>query len=197
MAFGRQESTYLSAGQPPATAPARRSGWRGRLGRQTDSIRHRWQRDWNAQPLDQLRAGDIWQRFRIGGLLILFLGLTALLVHQLWFRPVQTPMVAMAAPAYAWPLPPNAFAAEDLDAFAKLDAQESIRLADISPAWQTAESGLASLDRQLHTIVQQGSPSGSVILYRQHARHRGCERPAGTVAPGRFALAKRNVAEDV
>jgi hypothetical protein len=135
------------------------------MGRQTELIRHRWQRDWNAQPLDQLRTADIWQRFRIGGLLVLFLGLTALLVHQLWFRPVQTPMVAMAAPAYAWPLPPNAWAAEDIDGFAKLDAQESIRLTDISPAWQTAESGLASFDRQLHTLAQQGSPSGSVIFY--------------------------------
>ena len=188
MAFGPQESSYLSTGQPPATAPARRSGWRGRLGRQADSIRHRWQRDWNAQPLDQLRAGDIWQRFRIGGLLILFVGLTALLVHQLWFRPVQTPMVAMAAPAYAWPLPPNAFAAEDLDAFAKLDAQESIRLSDISPAWQTAESGLASLDRQLHTIVQQGAPSGSVILYvSMHGIADATGRPA-LLPPGASPL---------
>ena len=166
MAMGRQETSYRASGQMPAAAPARRLGWRGRLGRQADLIRHRWQRDWGAQPLDQLRAADIWQRFRIGGLLVLFLGLTALLVHQLWFRPVQTPMVAMAAAAYSLPFPPNAFAAEDLDAFAKLDAQEStIRLHNISPAWQTAESGLASLDRQLHAIVQQGTPSGAVILY--------------------------------
>lgn len=161
-----------------ASAPSKR-GWRGRAGQQGPAIRHRWQRDWDAQPMDQLRAGDIWQRLRIGGLLLVFLGLTAFLVQQLWFRPVQTPLLAISAPAYSWPFPPNAWSAEDLAGLGDLDKQESIHLFDTSPAWQTAESGLASLDRQLQAVAQQGSPNGAVVIYlSMHGIADAAGRPA-------------------
>ena len=85
---------------------------------------------------------DTWRRLRIGGFLLLFVGLLALFVYQLWFRPIQTPLVAISAPPYSWPLPPNAWAAEDLHGLADLDGEESIRLLDTSSAWRSAESGL-------------------------------------------------------
>jgi hypothetical protein len=131
----------------------------------TEVVQHRWQRDWNAQPLAQLQSRDMWRRVRMAGLLGLLVGLAGLFVFELWYRPVQTPLVAIAAPPYAWPLPPQAWAAEDVHGLADLDREESIRLMDVSPSWRSTESGLANFDRQLQTLARQGSATGSVIFY--------------------------------
>jgi hypothetical protein len=128
-------------------------------------LSHRWQRDWGAQPLEQIHNRETWRRLRIGGFLVLFVGLLALFVYQLWFRPIQTPLIAISAPAYAWPLPPNAWAREDLQGLTDLDKEESVRLLDASAAWRSVESGLASLDRQLHAASRLGSKTGTVIVY--------------------------------
>src|SRR5271165_5603801 len=101
-----------SGSSRPGQAPPQRGSWRGRLGQKAQSIRHRWQRDWNAQPLAQLQSRDMWRRIRLVGMLGLLVGLVGLLVFELWYRPVQTPLVAIVAPAYSWPLPPQAFAEE-------------------------------------------------------------------------------------
>jgi hypothetical protein len=128
-------------------------------------LSHRWQSDGGSQPLERIHNREVWRRLRIGGFLLLFVGLLALFVYQLWFRPIQTPLIAISAPAYAWPLPPNAWAQEDLQGLADLDKQESVRLLDASAAWRSVESGLASLDRQLRAASALGSKTGAVIIY--------------------------------
>ncbi len=162
----------LSSGQQPNYATVEQPiGWRGRIRQQAQQIRHRWQRGWNSQPQDQLRGRDVWRRFRIGIWLLLALGLVALLVDELWFRPVQTPLLAISAPAYVWPLPPDAWSNEDLAGLADLDngppktKTRSIHLVDISDDWRSADSGLAAFDRQLHMLANQENRSGAIILY--------------------------------
>ena len=154
-------SPYLSSSltEPP------RVGWRGRVSQRLKSLGHRWQRDWSRQPQDQLHRRDNWRRARVAGLLFLFLGLLALFVYQLWFRPIQTPLIAISAPAYAYPLPPDDWSQEDLRGLADLDDEESIHLLDSSPAWRSVESGLANFDRQLHAAARLGSKTGTVIIY--------------------------------
>ena len=176
-------STYPGANSPNGG----RVGWRGRIGQQVQQIRYRWQRDWTSQPLEQLRARDVWRRFWMAGCFLGGLGLVALLVMVLWFRPVQTPLIAISAPAYALPLPPDAWSGEDLAALGELN-DRSIQLLDTSPAWQSAESGLAALDQQLHALAQQGTKSGAVILYiSMHGAADGAGRPV-LLPPGASPL---------
>src|ERR1700733_1836277 len=111
-----QRSTYQGAASPNGG----RVGWRGRIGQQAQQIRYRWQRDSASQPLEQLRARDFWRRFWMAGCLLGAIGFVAVLVAVLWFRPVQTPLVAISAPAYALPFPPDAWSGEDLAALREL-----------------------------------------------------------------------------
>ena len=167
--------SYLNNPESRGRGNPRRSAAVGGAGsaRAAESIRHRWQRDWNAQPLTRLQSRDIWRRIRLLGLLGLLVGLVGLLVFELWYRPVQTPLVAIVAPAYSWPLPPQAFAEEDIAALGNLDhvpdriweRHGSIHLLRVSPAWHSTESGLADFDRQLHAAAQQSAASGTVILF--------------------------------
>ena len=170
-----------------ADPAARRVGWRGRVSERFKVLRHRWQRDWSTQPQDRMHQREFWRRLRIGGLLLLFVGLLALFVYQLWFRPIQTPLVAISAPAYAFPLPPNAWSQEDLQGLADLD-DESIHLLDTSASWRSVDSGLAALDRQLHAASKLGSRTGTVIIYvSMHGAVDGAGEPA-LIPPGASPL---------
>ena len=186
MASNGQRSTYQGAVSPNGG----RVGWRGRIGQQAQQIRYRWQRNWTSQPLEQLRARDVWRRVWMAGCLLGAIGFVAVLVAVLWFRPVQTPLVAISAPAYALPFPPDAWSGEDLAALHDLDADGagSIHLTDTSSAWQSADSGLASLDTQLHSLARQGNKSGVVILYiSMHGASDAAGRPV-LLPPGSSPL---------
>lgn len=102
---------------------------------------------------------------KVGAFLLAFVGLLSLFVYQLWFRPIQTPLIVISAPAYAYPLPPDAWSQEDLAGLADLDGEESLHLLDTSSAWRSLESGLANFDRQLHAAARLGSKTGTVIIY--------------------------------
>ncbi len=167
--------------------PPRRAGWRGKLGERLQVVRHRWQRDWNGQPMSRVHNRELWRRSRLAALTLLFLGLVALFVYELWFRPIQTPLIAISAPPYAWPLPPNAWAQEDLRGLGQLD-DESLRILDTSSAWRSAEGGFAALDRQLHQASKLGAKSGAVILYvSMHGAVDGDGQPA-LIPPGASPL---------
>ncbi|HKD37809.1 MAG TPA: vWA domain-containing protein [Pirellulales bacterium] len=146
-------------------------------------LKHRWQRDWSTQPQERMQKRDVWRRLRLGAFLLLFVGLLALFVYQLWFRPIQTPFVAITAPTYGFSIPPNAFAQEDLQGLADLNDQ-SIELLDTTSAWRSTESGLAAFDRQLHAASKLGSKTGAVIIYvSMHGVVDGAGQPA-LIPPG-------------
>ncbi len=158
-----QPGSYSSSSFVPPSGVA--LGWRGKLRRQLQEFRYRWQRDSSDRSRDLHRSRASWRRLRILGLLGLFLALMALLVYELWFRPIQTPMITLSAPAYSWPVPPQGWTQEDLQAFAALERQGSIHVLDAGSTWRTSESALAALDRQLRLASKQGAGSGTVVLY--------------------------------
>ncbi len=74
-------------------------------------------------------------RLRVGFWSLLFVGLVGALLYYLFWRPVRTPLVAYVATSYAAPLPPNAWASEDLAGLRSLGAEgnllEEKRLLDV------------------------------------------------------------------
>ncbi|MDZ4820139.1 MAG: hypothetical protein SGJ20_14320, partial [Planctomycetota bacterium] len=143
----------------------RANGWRGRLSERFRVLRHRWQQTDSEPALAGAASQDSWRRVRVLALLGLFAGLLAMLVYYLMHKPVQTPLIAISTPPYAWPLPPNSFTAEDLQKLTTLDKENSIQLANLSASWSSSERGLRALDRQLDELVNAGNRSGVVVLY--------------------------------
>lgn len=144
-------------------APAKSPQWRGKQTEHSRVARHRWQRDWIAQPLQTSRVRDQWRRMRVCGWLLVGLLLLAAFIHFVLFTPVQTPFLALAPTAYEWPFPPNAWAAETIDGFADMDGQ-TLRLVDLSAAWRSKNAGLRDLDRQLRDVAHHRH-HGTLILY--------------------------------
>ena len=112
----------------PST-PKRRANWRGtRTGRPAEAKR-RWQRDPASVAAQSERGGRIPLALRLG---IAFLAAIVCLVAYLALilsRPLQIPFIALTAPTYAAPLPPNGWSDEDVQGLAALDG-ETITLYD-------------------------------------------------------------------
>lgn len=151
-----------NGGIADSTRPA---SWRGRLAARARVVRHRWQKDWTAQPLEHLQTQEHWRRIRTLGLLAAALVLTAALVNRLLFAPQLTPMIAVAAVDYAWPATSHAWAREDQAAIARSLGGQNLWVADISEDWRTREVGLRSLDEQLDMLAPEARRSGALILY--------------------------------
>ncbi len=137
------------------------SRWRGNQGAKSAEPRYRWQQSPAAA------AGGwyaYWLSARLGLLLAGFVGLVAFLVYDLMHVPLQTPLVAVVAPPYAWPLPANDWAQEDLERLASLEGQ-TLNVLDGSAAWSNRDRGLQSFDRQLRDVAKAGSRTGTVVIY--------------------------------
>ncbi len=106
----------------------------------------------------------MWRRFRLPLLGLACLMAFGVLLYLLLFVPTQTPLLAVVASPYEMPLPPNAWAEEDLKRIEELDGQ-SIRMIDVSPSWRSKARGLRDLEQQLKLLTEQRSRSDAVILY--------------------------------
>ena len=155
----------MAGGSPQSTSapngPSARRPWRGAAPKETPQ--HQWQQEGKSAAA----AHTAWRRRRKLIIASLFAGsglLLALLVWNLLYAPVQTPLIAIAATGYDWPLPPNAWATEDVAALAALD-RRTVRLTDLSSEWRTADRGLARLDEELKRIASRNGRSRVVILY--------------------------------
>jgi hypothetical protein len=147
------------SGQPGSA----RAGWRG--GNKKDSpSSHRWQHDWARQGDRQQRSNVLRHRIKIGVWLALGLGLVAAIVIVALFFPKKTPLIALAVTDYEAPLPPNAWAREDLEQLATLHAR-NLDLADISDEWTSSERGLRALATKLSGVKPGGPKRDVVVMY--------------------------------
>jgi len=148
----------------PAGNPA---GWRGKRGAAADAVRHRWQKDAAAGPLEHLSTQEHRWRLKLAAVLASFVALVALFVFYLLYAPVQTPLLAIGAPAgqsYAWPLRPHAWAAEDIANLSLLDGH-TLNVVDLSPDWRSSNVGMSSFQRQLEQLAQHGARGNALIVY--------------------------------
>lgn len=151
-----------------ASPDSSKTGWRGKRGERMrqEMPRHRWQtgRSVSEAGVAVSSQGSMWRRFRLPVLGLTALILLVMLLMLLLYVPSQTPVLAVVATPYDMPLPPNAWAWEDLQRLANLDGQ-SIRLTDVSPAWRSKARGLRDLEQHLKLLVEQRSRSDTVVLY--------------------------------
>lgn len=169
---------------PPADATPPAS-WRGRRGSRP-LLKHRWQRDWAAQPLEQVAVQDQWRHLRVVWLGLVALALMAALAFYLIQKPVLTPVIILTEPAeapYRWPLTPNAWSREDVRGWAELDGQ-TLDLADLSGACLTRDELRASLARALPQVARRHSAAEALVLYvNLHGAVDGAGQPC-LVLPG-------------
>jgi hypothetical protein len=162
--MAEQQPAQVNQPLPPPSRPE--VGWKGAL-RAAEVIRHRWQRDWTKHTTRSLQTRERWRRLRI----IVALGGTAvllgLLLFYLYFFPVRVPMLTLVVTDYSWPLPPNAWAQEDLASLQVLDQRgtQTLRLIDGSASWRTQQRGLQHLDDQLQQLAPSAARAGIMVLF--------------------------------
>jgi hypothetical protein len=143
---------------------AQHGGWRGKRPSEAPPKSHGWQQASPQAAERGLLPGDHRRDLKIAGWLCASAGLLAVLVYLLLFRPEQTPLISAAVTNYSWPIPPNAWAAEDLQALSHLDG-ETLQQVDLSAAWQSKETGLRNLEEQLRLAVDRRSSLGAAVIY--------------------------------
>jgi hypothetical protein len=140
------------------------SAWRGKQSEAVAPPQQPWQQQ-AQQAQDPGSAGrGFWERSRVSLWVLLFAGLVAWFVRSVSFAPIQTPLIALEAARYEWPLPPNAWAQEDLDGLATLHAQ-NIFVTHLPVERQNAGEVLAALDAQLNQAGSGQTPPETLVIY--------------------------------
>lgn len=150
-----------------ATGPgqiARGRGWSRRRRSAADVAAPRWQQAANRTTAARTGRRRWWRRFRLLTLTAFFLGFTALLVYCVVFMPARTPVIFVVTD-YEWPLAPNAFAQEDMDALRNDLGSQTVVVIDDSSEWSSKQRGLDQLDRQLKRFSRRPPRSGTLVLY--------------------------------
>jgi|GEM_PF-2071531 len=112
----------------------------------------------------RLRARRRIRAIAVGLLLVATLGLTALWIEQLVFRPRLTPVLMATVTDYAWPVDPNPWASEDA-ARLRLLHRQSLQVLDLSPDWRSSELALKRLDADLAALAASRSLADTVVFY--------------------------------
>jgi hypothetical protein len=162
---------------PSGSNPPQRKGWReaskpGRTaGAAVGPARSRGA-GWTKKTADdRYESALLRHRLRLVFWSLLFLGLVGALGYYIFWRPVRTPFIAYAATSYAAPIPPNAFASEDLVGLRSLGSEggllEEKRIIDFRemPAWESKDKWLRELRRQIDTAVPGGPAKNAIIIY--------------------------------
>jgi hypothetical protein len=157
-----------------------RTGWRG--GKQQTVARHRWQRDPAAATSGRILAREPWRSIRIVVMFLLAGGLLALLIYYLLYAPSRTPVLTIVATDYAWPLPPNAWAKEDVAALADLDKQ-TLGVRDLSENWRSPDRGLEQLTAELQAFAHRRTTQPIILWISMHGAVDGAGRPC-LIPPG-------------
>ncbi len=137
--------------------------WRGTAGSEGHA-QPSWQQGGTAQPLTRLRLRDQRRPLRVAGLLVLVLAFSSMWVYGLLFKAVKTPLIVVAGTEYEWPLPPNAWAREDVDRFQELHGK-TIDVVEVSADWNAGENALLDFKERLSQAILRRSGASAVMIY--------------------------------
>ena len=98
-----------------------------------------------------------------GVLLLSALILFAWLVWLLLLAPKRTPLIVLSAAPYSWPLPPNAWAAEDFDHLGVMDGETITIRGQEDPVFRKADF-LERLDKEIEQVQKQ-SPKLPLVVW--------------------------------
>lgn len=148
----------------PSRDPTPPPSWSDRRDEYVDQRKHRWQGAGDAARATRTAALTRSSNRRAIVMLLFSVTLAALFVWALLFSPAKTPLVVISATDYAWPVPPNAWVAEDLKGFQELD-DGTLHVVDTSASWRSKAAGLEELDKQLRALGKSRGNDGSVLFY--------------------------------
>ena len=138
--------------------------WKGKSPQVIDTVRHRWQSQLGTDNAEQhkspLRSLNLVLKFW----LVLAIGLLSAFVVLILYSPAKTPVIAVGATKYSWPMPPIAWAKEDLLGLSSLNGK-TIQFRDSSDEWQTKTQSLDDLSTQLKEVATLTKRTSSLVLY--------------------------------
>jgi Caspase domain len=137
--------------------------WKGQTEIAVEPVRHRWQMEGTAVAA-QMNAPLRRLRRALAFLLLLAIAMLCGFVFLLLHAPLKTPVIAVGATSYVWPMPPNSWVKEDVDGLTSLHGK-AIHLKDSSKAWQTKSTCLEDLQTQLRETRALAERSGIIVLY--------------------------------
>lgn len=137
--------------------------WKGQSESVVEPARHRWQMEGTAVEA-QMNAPARRLRRALAFLLLLAVTMLCAFVFLLLHAPLKTPVIAVGATNYVWPMPPNSWVKEDIDGIASLHGK-AIHLKDSGKAWQTKSACLEDLQSQLRETKALAERAGVVVLY--------------------------------
>jgi Mg-chelatase subunit ChlD len=148
----------------PLRDPTPPPSWSDRRDEYVDQRKHRWQGAGDAVRATRTAALTRSSSLRPIAMLLFSVALLAAFVWVLLFSPAKTPLVVISATDYAWPVPPNAWVAEDLVGLTALD-KGTLHIVDTSASWRSKAAGLEELDKQLRALGKSRGNDGSVLFY--------------------------------
>jgi Mg-chelatase subunit ChlD len=159
----------MSANDPGSPAEGRaRAGWRAKAAGSpsTAPATGRKAAGWAEKKGADYQRTVRRHKFRIAAWSLLFLGLIAAFILYLLPTPVPTPFLVAVVTDYEAPVPPNAWAEEDAEGLQDLDRQRVLKCIRIPPArWESKESGIDELRRQLESTKPGGPRKDLVVMY--------------------------------
>lgn len=157
---------------PLDRSPSAKKSWRGKSASGQTVVRHRWQRDWTKEQDADVQRRTLKHRLKVFGAWGLFVGLTLFFALILWYWPQQTPFVPIAVTDYDFPIPPNAFAREDVRRFddlskaplAIIDGTGNPDL-DWNSRWKNKYDALGRFRRSVEKAAQSSSARQVLVIY--------------------------------
>jgi hypothetical protein len=123
--------------------------------------------EWQTAGSDGVRS--VWaassRTIVVGLLLFCFLGLAALLVHELLLLPAKTTLIAAVAEDYRWPLPPCGWSHEDIDNLKNSLGGQTLSVRDLPLAGVSSGKALAEFAAQFDRAARQTRRDGTVVVY--------------------------------
>jgi|GEM_PF-5047015 len=151
--------------------PPGKGSWRGKgaggggaAAAGSKSKQYRWQQDWTKKQDEGRVRGNRWHRVKIGFFALASIALTGYFFYVIFYRAPMTPFITASVTDYAWPLPPNAWAWEDLAAYKVLD-QQTLDWKDDTVHWSSAQLGLKHLAESLEDFKLKRITRPSIIIY--------------------------------
>ena len=153
-----------TSGESAHDAQAPKANWRGKGKSGGAAPRYRWQKDWTKKQEQEHGQKIFWHRVKIAAWSSLAAGLLAIVIAVAFFFPKQTPLIAVAVTDYGAPLPPNSWAAEDVERLKEVNNQY-LAYSNISQDWTSEEAGLNKLRDRLATARPGGPRRDIIALY--------------------------------
>lgn len=150
-----------------------RASWRGTQRATATAARYSWQQSPDDVRKREVSRKNLRRRLKLAGSAVVLVALLGAFIAYLFLRAPATPLLAVALTRYAAPLPPNAWADEDvkrMEALAALapmpgwtDGRGPLEVASTQSQWDSKEAALDEIDAWLKK-VRPGGPSKDVAL---------------------------------